>query len=142
VKLLLVGNEGGTNVGASFRRAAEAAGIDVRICRASEAFSGPALIRHFNWRLRGRRPPRLTSFSATVLSAAQAFRPDLLLATGTAPLRAQVLQEVRALGTITANYLTDDPGTPRFEAIGCWTPCARTTGCFHRGAATRATCAH
>jgi spore maturation protein CgeB len=118
VKLLLVGNEGGTNVGASFRRAAEAAGVDVRICHSADAFAGPALIRHFNWRLRGRRPPRLTSFSASVLTAAQGFRPDVLLATGTAPLTSQVLHEIKALGTITANYLTDDPWNPSFR--GDW----------------------
>ena len=118
MKLLLVGNEGGTNVGASFRRAAEAAGVDVRICRASDAFAGPALIRHFNWRLRGHRPPRLAWFSGSVLAAAQGFRPDVLLATGTAPLTAHVLHQIKALGTITANYLTDDPWNPAFR--GDW----------------------
>ena len=118
MKLLLVGNEGGTNVGASFRRAAEAAGIAVRGCRASDAFAGPALIRHFNWRLRGRRPPRLQSFSESVLLAAREFAPDVLLATGTAPLTAEVLREIKRLGAVTANYLTDDPWSRTFR--GKW----------------------
>jgi spore maturation protein CgeB len=118
VKLLLVGNEGGTNVGASFQRAAKAAGIEVRTCRSSDAFAGPALIRHANWRLRGRRPPRLGSFSASVVAAAQEFRPDVLLATGTAPITAEALQEIKSLGVTTANYLTDDPWNPTFR--GKW----------------------
>jgi hypothetical protein len=113
-----VGNEGGTNVGASLRRAAEANGITVQYCRSSDAFAGPALLRHFNWRLRGRRPPRLGSFSASVVAAARAFQPDVLLATGTAPLTAAALKDIRGLGIVTANYLTDDPWNRTFR--GSW----------------------
>lgn len=116
MKLLLVGNEGGSHIGESFRRAALTMDAKVQYCSVAHAFAGPRILRAISWRLRDRKPPRLTSFSREVEDAARAFRPDLLLATGTAPITAETLRRIRARGVITANYLTDDPWNPSFKS--------------------------
>jgi spore maturation protein CgeB len=116
MKILLVGNQGGTNVGASLQRAADAMHHAVEFKPISEAFAGPALLRMASWRLLGRRPPRLTSFSQSVLECVESWRPHLLLATGTAPITGEVLERCRKLGTLTLNYLTDDPWNRNFRS--------------------------
>jgi spore maturation protein CgeB len=116
MRLLLVGNEGGTNIGPSLRRAAETLGHEVRYEVIANAFAGPALVRRASWHLLGRRPPRLRRFSRSVLDTARAFEPHVLVATGTAPVTRADLQRIRALGTIALNYLTDDPWNPAFCA--------------------------
>ncbi len=113
-----MGNEGGTNVGPSLRRAAERLGHDVRYHNIADAFAAPAPLRRASWHLLGRRPPRLGKFSRAVVATARAFQPQVLLATGTAPLLRTALQQIRALGTIALNYLTDDPWNPTFR--GAW----------------------
>jgi spore maturation protein CgeB len=115
---MIVGNEGGTNVGASLQRAADELGHAIEYKSISEAFAGPNLARLVSWHLLGRRPPRLQSFSESVVERVEAWRPHVLLATGTAPLTATALKRIRELGTVTGNYLTDDPWNPAFR--GKW----------------------
>ncbi|MEX2284608.1 MAG: glycosyltransferase [Gemmatimonadota bacterium] len=115
---MMVGNEGGTNVGASLQRAADALGHAVEYKPIAEAFASWRPVRLVSWHLLGRRPPRLGSFSASVVKRVEAWRPHLLLATGTAPLTAAALQQIQAVGTVTVNYLTDDPWNPTFR--GSW----------------------
>jgi spore maturation protein CgeB len=93
-------------------------GHEIRYFDIGEAFGGSAALRRLNWHLLGRRPPRLQAFSRSVLEGARAFRPDVMLATGTAPLTRDVLERMRALGAVTANYLTDDPWNRAFR--GKW----------------------
>ncbi len=118
MRLLLIGNEGGTNIGPSLRHAAEWLGHEVRYHDMADAFAGPRWLRRASWHLLGRRPPRLREFSRAVAHTARAFQPHVLLATGTAPLTRAALQQIRSLGTSTMNYLTDDPWNPAFR--GTW----------------------
>src|SRR5688572_24283840 len=115
---MMVGNEGGTNVGASLQRAAYALEHAVDYKPIADAFTGPTPMRLVSWHLMGRRPPRLLSFSKTLVERVDAWRPHLLIATGTAPITAAALAQIRKLGTVTANYLTDDPWNPTFR--GSW----------------------
>jgi spore maturation protein CgeB len=112
MRLLIIGNRGGTNVGECFERAAIASGIEVRLLSSQDAMQAPAWLRRFNWYCRGHRPTRLASFSNVVLTTCVEWRPDVLLTTGLAPIMSQSLARIRAMGVVALNYLTDDPWNP------------------------------
>lgn len=123
-RLLLVGYPGGTNVGASFQRAAKNLRIETWFCDAMRAYAAPRWVVRFNWWLRGRRPPYLSRFSNQVVKACWEFQPQWLISTGIAPLEARALKEIGQLGVERINYLTDDPWSQRifrprwfFEAL-------------------------
>ena len=107
--LIIVGNIGGTNVGPSFRRAANSLGFVVHYCDAARAFAAPSWIVRFNWWLRGHRPTYLRDFSREVLEICEKVRPRWLLCTGQVPVDARALRQIGALGVVRLNYLTDDP---------------------------------
>lgn len=90
--------------------------IDVDLCDSKNVFDVPWLVRQFNWRLRGHRPPRLKRFSQAVVDACRDFRPAVMIVTGTVPVTSNALQAIRAAGTKCVNYLTDDPWNPGIKA--------------------------
>ncbi len=110
-RLAIVGNAGGTNVGESLRRAGVAAGHSTLLFNSLEASAGSPFLRALAWRI-DRRPPKLNSFSAKVLAQCGQTPPNVLVATGAAPLTDSALRAIRALGVITVNYSTDDPWNP------------------------------
>jgi spore maturation protein CgeB len=112
MRILIVGNRGGTNVGECFERAALASGYEVRLLPAQNAMRAPAWLRRFNWHCRGHRPTRLVSFSDVVLDTCVEWRPHVLLTTGLAPVTSESLAPIRSLGIVALNYLTDDPWNP------------------------------
>ena len=116
VRLLIVVNRGGTNVGECFERAALTAGHEVRLIEARLAMAAPSWLRRLNWHLCGHRPTRLNRFSVEVLSVCCDWKPNVILATGLAPLNHYMLTRVRAAGVVTVNYLTDDPWNPAHYA--------------------------
>lgn len=115
-RILIVGNRGGTNVGECFERAAVAAGHVVSLIESRLSMTAPAWLRAVNWRLRGHRPTRLNRFSHLVARACRSSRPDLLLATGLAPINHQALARIQANGVFTMCFLTDDPWNPAHRA--------------------------
>ncbi len=115
-RILIVGGVGGTNVGDSFYRAAVKMGMQARILDTRQAYAAPAWRRLLNWHLLGRRPPRLRAFSEQVLRTCLAFRPQVLLTTGLAPLSRQVLDKIGDMGIHRLNFLTDDPWNPAHRA--------------------------
>ncbi|MCO5168000.1 MAG: glycosyltransferase [Planctomycetes bacterium] len=116
LRLVVVGNRGGTNVGESFERAARALGHEVLLVDARRAMEAPRLVRRVSWWLRGRTPPRLVRFEEEVLTLSRAAAPDVVLTTGTAPLRAGAVDTLRARGAVVVNYSTDDPWNPAHRA--------------------------
>jgi spore maturation protein CgeB len=114
--LVIVGNDGGTNIGASLRRAAAARGLDVTLVNAQRAFAGPRALARLNWWLRGRRPARLKAFGREVLETCRELRPSQLISTGLAPLDRETLAGLERLGVERINYLTDDPWNPAFRS--------------------------
>ena len=114
MKLLFIGNPGGTNVADSLLVAARALGHEASLIPATDAFRTSQLRRRVSWHLLGHRPPRLAAFSRRVLDAAQAFAPDHIIATGLAPITAEVLADLK--GARRTVYLTDDPWNPDFKA--------------------------
>jgi len=108
-KLIIVGNSGGTNVGESLRRAAHGDGYSVRFFDAYGATGKSRIFQSIAWRLFDRRPMHLNRFSAEVVRACARERPDILVATGAAPLTKSCLHALHAMGIFSINYSTDDP---------------------------------
>ncbi len=115
-RLLVVGNDGGTNVGASLVRSARSIGLRAEIKDASQAFAAPQPLARVNWWLLGRRPTRLRSFSEAVVERCRREPPTWLITTGLAPVQRSALERIHELGVITINYLTDDPWNPAFKS--------------------------
>ncbi|MGA2590651.1 MAG: glycosyltransferase [Bryobacteraceae bacterium] len=114
--LLLVGNQGGTNVGWSLWHASAELGISAHFADALQASRSPAWTRRIAWRLLGHRPPRLASFSGDLVRLCEKLRPPCLLATGFAPINRRALEAIGRMGINRLNYLTDDPWNPAFRA--------------------------
>jgi spore maturation protein CgeB len=115
-RVLIVGNDGGTNIGASLVRSARSIGLDAGISDARQAFAAPKALARVNWWLLGRRPTRLRSFSESVVERCRRERPTWLITTGLAPVERRALDRIRDLGVVTINYLTDDPWNPAFTS--------------------------
>ena len=114
--LVVVGNADVVHVGAHLVNAAVALGCPVIPLNAEQAFSSGRLVRTMNWRFRGHRPSRLSTFSDQVVDVCREQRPRWLLATGIAPVERAALEEIGQLGTCLLNYLTDDPWNPSHAA--------------------------
>jgi spore maturation protein CgeB len=114
--LIIVGNDGGTNVGASLLRAARSLNLPAALVDASRAYAASRPRARVDWWLRGRRPSRLRAFSREVVRACAAHEPAFLIATGLAPVEREALDRLRSRGVATINYLTDDPWNPAFRS--------------------------
>ncbi|MBV9546238.1 MAG: glycosyltransferase [Chloroflexi bacterium] len=112
VDLVIVGQRGGTNVGASLHRAAVRAGTKALFVDSGRAWTAVRPIRILYWRLAGHRPPRLGRLSRELLDLCSSVRPRFVLCTGLAPIHALTLRRIGRLGTLRLNYLTDDPWNP------------------------------
>jgi spore maturation protein CgeB len=113
---MIVGNAGGTNVGASLHRAAEGLGFTSCLCDARSASSGSRILSAVSWRLLGHRPAHLERFTNSVVERCRIERPRTLIATGSAPLTADGLAAIGELGVLRINFSTDDPWNPAFKS--------------------------
>jgi spore maturation protein CgeB len=116
MKVLIVGNRDGTNVGGALERAAAKMNVEVRTLESRLAMQAPQWLRRANWWLRGRRPTRLRAFSDLVAEQCHAWRPDCLLCVGIAPVDRRALNAIGRLGIPRLDYLTDDPWNPAHRA--------------------------
>lgn len=116
VRVLIVGHRGETHLGGHLMRAAVALGLDPTLVDAGDAYDGSPWRRRANWWLRGHRPARLGAFGRTVVATTRVAAPDILLATGLAPVAAEALRAIAATGVRLVNYLTDDPWNPAHRA--------------------------
>jgi spore maturation protein CgeB len=105
----IVGRRGGTNVGGAFERAAVALDLPCEILEPREALEASPLVRHVNWRLRGRRPAGLRKFGQRLVERCLLRNTKVVIVTGEVGVSAGALRRLRAAGMRTANYLTDDP---------------------------------
>jgi spore maturation protein CgeB len=112
IKLAVVGSLDGSHVGGSLARAAARLGVDTVVFDSAEAAKGNRYLHALSWRLADRRPLQLGRFSACVVDICTSSKPDVLVATGIAPLTAQALQALRAKGIFCINFSTDDPWNP------------------------------
>jgi hypothetical protein len=115
-RLVIVGNGDPVHVGAHLRRAGASLGLDVTFCDVREAYGESRWLARASWWLRGRRPARLRWFGERVVETCRRVRPDVLVATGIAPLDRAALGAVGTLAVRRVNYLTDDPWNPCHHA--------------------------
>jgi spore maturation protein CgeB len=108
-RILIVGGVGGSNVGESLLRAAKRRGHDSELLDSASAYSAARIARSFYWYFRGRRPARLDSFGESLIERCDAFRPDVVITTGLAPVLDTVLSALRERKLRLLNFLTDDP---------------------------------
>lgn len=109
MRLLLIGNRGGTNVGSSFERAALLLGHSVTVLEPRHAFAGSKWLQRFNWWVRGRRPARMGEFDDALLAAADREQPTVAVSVGISPPGYNASAALRCRGIRLLNYLTDDP---------------------------------
>lgn len=110
--IVIVGREGGSNIGASFHRAASTMGRPSVLCDQLRAYGRSRVIRALAWRLMDKRPLYRDRFSAAVWAECRRTRATVLLATGCSPLSESLLERCRHAGVATAVFLTDDPFNP------------------------------
>jgi spore maturation protein CgeB len=110
--LALLGTLGGTHIGGSFARGASKLGIESIWFDADKASAGSRLLRSLSWHLADRRPLHLNQFSNELVKACARAKPQILIATGMAPLTESALHALRQLGIVCVNYSTDDPWNP------------------------------
>lgn len=115
IRVVIVGNRGGTNVGQSIERV-RADLIESRLIEAKNAMGGSRWLARLSWHFAGKRPARLRGFSKSVHRLCEGWRPCLLLTTGQAPVDRSTLRRIGDLGIVRANYLTDDPWNPAHHA--------------------------
>ena len=116
VKLALLGTLGGTHIGGSFARGAAKLGIESIWFDADKASAGSRLLRSLSWHLADRRPLHLDQFSHELVKACARAKPEILVATGMAPLTDSALRALRQLGIVSVNYSTDDPWNPAMRS--------------------------
>src|SRR6516225_1661579 len=116
VKLALLGTMGGTHIGGSFARGATKLGIESILFDAEQAAAGLRLLRSLSWHLGDRRPLHLNRFSIELVETCARAKPDILIATGMAPLTESALRSLRRLGIVSVNYSTDDPWNPAMRS--------------------------
>lgn len=114
--LVIVGNPEETHVGAHFRRAAEDLTVGSMFIDSRGAFEATGWRQSFDWHVRGRRPSRLREFGQSVQRTLAEAPPQMLVATGIAPLDQATLRSARRQGIVTVNFLTDDPWNPAHRA--------------------------
>jgi hypothetical protein len=115
-RLAIVGGFDGTHLGGSLRRAATHLGIDTAKFDVGDTLRGNRILRAALWRFGDRRPPAMHRFSKSVVAGCRQSEPEILIATGAAPLTGAALRTLRAMGTICINYSTDDPWNPALRA--------------------------
>lgn len=118
--VLLVANAEPGHMGGYLATAAQTLGFDFRLADVRDAYRGNWLQRKLNWRLRGRRPARLSQYSKTIVRMAEDTRPTALVATGFAPLTAKSLRQISNLGVSTSIFLSDDPWNPKQRCRFIW----------------------
>jgi spore maturation protein CgeB len=109
MRILIIGAQGSTHVGGSLFRAATKLGHEPRLCDINQAWQYGRLWQRVLWHWGGRRPARLGAFCRQILATCDTFQPDVLIATGMAPVTATILQGCRAKKIPAANFSTDDP---------------------------------
>jgi hypothetical protein len=115
-RLAIVGFFDGTHVGGSLCRAATHLGINTAKFDVSDAGHGSRILRAALWRFGDRRPPAMHRFSKSVVAGCKQLEPEILIATGSAPLTGAALHTLRAMGIVCVNYSTDDPWNPALRA--------------------------
>ncbi len=104
------------HVGHHLIEAAAKQRLPYRVISPTVAFDAPWLISKINWHMRGHRPSRLEEFGQRALDLCTNFKATHLIATGIAPLPADIVRTLRTAGVRIVNWLTDDPWSAAHQA--------------------------
>ena len=115
-RLALLGAAGGTHIGGSLARSAGKLGIRSIWFDANKAFDGSRMLRSLSWHFADRRPIRLNRFSKHIVKSCARAKPEVVIATGMAPLTESALHQLRRRGVVCVNYSTDDPWNPALRS--------------------------
>src|SRR5215472_12767697 len=85
-RLAIVGFFEGTHIGGSLWRAATNLGIDTTKFDIADAGRGSQVLRAAWWRFGDRRLPRMQRFCRSVVARCRQSEPEIVIATGAAPL--------------------------------------------------------
>ena len=107
-KIFILGVGEEKHLGGQLQKAAEKLQLHHQFFDAGGAFRPSCLIQKLVWKM-AKRPVALGRFSAKLRESVLQEKPGLLLTTGTAPVDAETLRQIRKAGTRRANYSTDDP---------------------------------
>jgi spore maturation protein CgeB len=116
MKILIVGLCNGTHIGNAFFNAAKLAYLNPRFIDSELAYKSPKWLKQINWHLRGKYPSQLGRFSKKIVQECYNFQPELILASGIAPINPQALIHIGKRGIKRINFLTDDPWNPSHYA--------------------------
>jgi spore maturation protein CgeB len=116
---LLVANGDRSHVGAHLVDSASAE-TPLTLVDLRAAWEGPRLLGRILYHFAGKRPTRLGSFSARVAALGEPAGVTHMITTGIAPVTARALEQLRARGVRTVNFLTDDPWNPANRAAHFW----------------------
>ena len=114
-RLLIVGVDQPGHIARFLAEAASSLGFQASILDSGLAMGQPRWFQSLAWRL-DHYPLALHRFARRVLQQVEELQPDVLIATGQAPLSASCMRTLRGLGLSVLNYSTDDP----------WNPCHRS----------------
>lgn len=115
-RVLIVGAAEGSHIGGSLLHGAATLGIEAQLCDTAAAWPRERLLQKILWRYGGKRPLGGRAFEKRLLESVHSFHPQLLIATGMAPLRARTLRRLHSLGIRCVNLSTDDPFNPQHRA--------------------------
>jgi len=115
-RIVIVGNDDITHIGHHFFKAAQALGLETKICDVKKAFRGTWILCKINWWLFEHRPVYLREFSEEIINVCRQFRTNKLVSIGIAPIDFQALNELKSMGVRRLNYLTDNPLNPQHRA--------------------------
>jgi spore maturation protein CgeB len=110
--ILVLGNTGHTHLGESFHRAASALGLDARLL-AINALPQPTIVDRLSQKV---GIPVIPSRAGHIANALRKmpddWLPDVVLITGTIPIQAATIADLKERGSIVCNFMTDDPWNP------------------------------
>jgi spore maturation protein CgeB len=112
LRLLIVGQRGGTHIGGSLERSGHSLALNTRLLEITHAAKGPRLLNRLKWQFVDHKPLRWNSLGQTVVKMCERWRPNVLLVTGLSPVNVNALTRIKNLGVCRCNYLTDDPWNP------------------------------
>lgn len=100
------------HVGSHLREAAIGLGIEVVPIDFTSAYQASWLRRKISWWIADRRPASMEAFCRKLNQICMEARPEVILATGIAPIDSESLRRIQRHGIYLINFLTDDPWNP------------------------------
>lgn len=117
MKLLIIGNKGGTNIGESFFLAAQSLKIPTEMVLSSEAHHQSRFVNKIRKIFFDKIPANQEQLEQAIKNKIKSFAPNLVLVIGLTYLSRDFLSRIKNLKIKCAIFLTDDPWNQGFKSI-------------------------